>query len=146
MIIKNTDEITKTKLNLGNFNINLPNTFLPKPTDNDYKVGYIERYVVSKINYSEITEVSRDVYGKIDSNFFRKEKFKWKITGVLNNKYDGKMLLQQGVIEFNKKQVEEINTVINGANNVFRDLTQFYKKTNWLLILDHLYWLRGQII
>jgi len=130
MIIKNTDEITKTKLNLGNFNINLPNTFLPKPTDNDYKVGYIERYVVSKINYSEITEVSRDVYGKIDSNFFRKEKFKWKITGVLNNKYDGKMLLQQGVIEFNKKQVEEINTVINGANNVFRDLTQFYKKTN----------------
>lgn len=130
MIIKNTDEITKTKLNLGNFNINLPNTFLPKPTDNDYKVGYIERYVVSKINYSEITEVSRDVYGKIDSNFFRKEKFKWKITGVLNNKYDGKMLLQQGVIEFNKKQVEEINTIINGANNVFRDLTQFYKKTN----------------
>jgi len=130
MIIKNTDEITKTKLNLGNFNINLPNTFLPKPTDNDYKVGYIERYVVSKINYSEITEVSRDVYGKIDSNFFRKEKFKWKITGVLNNKYDGKMLLQQGVIEFNKKQVEEINTVINGVNNVFRDLTQFYKKTN----------------
>jgi hypothetical protein len=130
MIIKNTDEITKTKLNLGNFNINLPNTFLPKPTENDYKVGYIERYVVSKINYSEITEVSRDVYGKIDSNFFRKEKFKWKITGVLNNKYDGKMLLQQGVIEFNKKQVEEINTVINGANNVFRDLTQFYKKTN----------------
>lgn len=130
MIIKNTDEITKTKLNLGNFNINLPNTFLPKPTDNDYKAGYIERYVVSKINYSEITEVSRDVYGKIDSNFFRKEKFKWKITGVLNNKYDGKMLLQQGVIEFNKKQVEEINTVINGANNVFRDLTQFYKKTN----------------
>lgn len=130
MIIKNTDEITKTKLNLGNFNINLPNTFLPKPTENDYRVGYIERYVVSKINYSEITEVSRDVYGKIDSNFFRKEKFKWKITGVLNNKYDGKMLLQQGVIEFNKKQVEEINTVINGANNVFRDLTQFYKKTN----------------
>ena len=130
MIIKNTDEITKTKLNLGNFNINLPNTFLPKPTENDYKVGYIERYVVSKINYSEITEVSRDVYGKIDSNFFRKEKFKWKITGVLNNKYDGKMLLQQGVIEFNKKQVEEINTVINGVNNVFRDLTQFYKKTN----------------
>jgi hypothetical protein len=130
MIIKNTDEITKTKLNLGNFNINLPNTFLPKPTENDYKVGYIERYVVSKISYSEITEVSRDVYGKIDSNFFRKEKFKWKITGVLNNKYDGKMLLQQGVIEFNKKQVEEINTVINGANNVFRDLTQFYKKTN----------------
>ena len=104
MIIKNTDEITKTKLNLGNFNINLPNTFLPKPTENDYRVGYIERYVVSKINYSEITEVSRDVYGKIDSNFFRKEKFKWKITGVLNNKYDGKMLLQQGVIEFNKKQ------------------------------------------
>jgi phage pi2 protein 07 len=130
MTIKDTDIITKTKLNLGNFNINLPNTFLPNPIDKDYKIGYIERYVVSKINYNEITEVSSDVYSKMDSNFFKKAKFKWKITGVLNNKYDGKMLLQQGVIEFNKKQVEQINTIIRGVNDVFSNLTQFYKQTN----------------
>lgn len=130
MTIKDTDIITKTKLNLGNFNINLPNTFLPVPSDKDYKVGYIERYVVSKINYNDITEVSSDVYSKIDSNFFKKVKFKWKITGVLNSKYDGKMLLQQGVIEFNKKQVEQINTIIRGVNDVFSNLTQFYKQTN----------------
>lgn len=130
MTIKDTDIITKTKLNLGNFNINLPNTFLPAPTDKDYKIGYIERYVVSKINYSEITEVSSDIYGKMDSNFFKKVKFKWKITGVLNSKYDGKMLLEQGVIDFNKKQVEQISTEIRGANSVFSNLTQFYKQTN----------------
>lgn len=130
MTIKDTDIITKTKLNLGNFNINLPNTFLPIPIDKDYKVGYIERYVVSKINYNEITEVSSDVYGKMDSNFFKKVKFKWKITGVLNSKYDGKMLLEQGVIDFNKKQVEQISTEIRGANSVFSNLTQFYKQTN----------------
>ena len=130
MTIKDTDIITKTKLNLGNFNINLPNTFLPTPTDKDYKVGYIERYIVSKINYNEITEVSSDVYGKMDSNFFKKAKFKWKITGVLNNKYDGKMLLEQGVIEFNKKQVEQINTIIRGVNDVFSNITQFYKQSN----------------
>jgi hypothetical protein len=127
MIIKDVDVATKTKLNLGNFNINLPNTFLPKPQEKDYKVGYIERYLVSKINYSEITEVSGDVYNKIDSNFFRKAKLKWKITGPLNSKYDGKMLLEQGVIEYNKKQVEQINTVINGTNEVLTNLTQFYK-------------------
>jgi phage pi2 protein 07 len=128
MTIKDTDIITKTKLNLGNFNINLPNTFLPMPTDKDYKVGYIERYVVSKINYNEITEVSSDVYSKMDSNFFKKVKFKWKITGALNSKYDGKMLLEQGVIEFNKKQVEQISTIIRGANDVFSNITQFYKQ------------------
>ena len=128
MTIKDTDIITKTKLNLGNFNINLPNTFLPIPTDKDYKVGYIERYVVSKINYNEITEVSSDVYSKMDSNFFKKVKFKWKITGALNSKYDGKMLLEQGVIEFNKKQVEQISTIIRGANDVFSNITQFYKQ------------------
>ena len=100
MTIKDTDIITKTKLNLGNFNINLPNTFLPVPTDKDYKIGYIERYVVSKI------------------------------TGVLNSKYDGKMLLEQGVIDFNKKQVEQISTEIRGANSVFSNLMQFYKQTN----------------
>ena len=130
MTIKDTDIITKTKLNLGNFNINLPNTFLPMPIDKDYKVGYIERYVVSKINYNEITEVSSDVYGKMDSNFFKKVKFKWKITGVLNSKYDGKMLLEQGVIDFNKKQVEQISTIIRGADSVFSNLMQFYKQTN----------------
>lgn len=130
MITKDTDIITKNKLNLGNFNLNLPNTFLPKPIDRDYKIGYIERYVVSKINYSDITEVSGDVYKKIDSNFFKKVKFKWRITGVLNSKFDGKMLLEQGVIEFNKKQIEEINLIINGANNVFKNYTQFYKQTN----------------
>lgn len=130
MTIKDTDIITKTKLNLGNFNINLPNTFLPNPVDKDYKVGYIERYVVSKINYNEITEVSSDVYSRIDSNFFKKVKFKWKITGTLNSKYDGKMLLEQGVVEFNKKQVEQISTIIRGANDVFSNLTQFYKQTN----------------
>jgi len=130
MITKDTDIITKNKLNFGNFNLNLPNTFLPKPIDRDYKIGYIERYVVTKINYSEITEVSGDVYKKIDSNFFKKVKFKWKITGVLNSKFDGKMLLEQGVIEFNKKQIEEINLIINGANNVFKNYTQFYKQTN----------------
>lgn len=130
MTIKDTDIITKTKLNLDNFNINLPNTFLPNPVDKDYKVGYIERYVVSKINYNEITEVSSDVYSRIDSNFFKKVKFKWKITGTLNSKYDGKMLLEQGVVEFNKKQVEQISTIIRGANDVFSNLTQFYKQTN----------------
>lgn len=130
MITKDTDIITKNKLNLGNFNLNLPNTFLPRPIDRDYKIGYIERYVVSKINYSDITEVSVDVYKKIDFNFFKKVKFKWKITGVLNSKFDGKMLLEQGVIEFNKKQIEEINLIINGANNVFKNYTQFYKQTN----------------
>lgn len=130
MTIKDTDIITKTKLNLDNFNINLPNTFLPNPVDKDYKVGYIERYVVSKINYNEITEVSSDVYSRIDSNFFKKAKFKWKITGTLNSKYDGKMLLEQGVVEFNKKQVEQISTIIRGANDVFSNLTQFYKQTN----------------
>jgi phage pi2 protein 07 len=126
-MIKDTIPTVKTKLNLGNFDINLPVTYLPQPNQNDYKVGYIERYVVSKINYSEITEVSKDTYNKLDSNFFKKAKFKWKITGILNSKYENKMLLEQGVIEFNKKQIEVTNTMIKGVDQVFLNLKQFYK-------------------
>lgn len=126
-MIKDTIPTVKTKLNLGNFDINLPVTYLPQPNQNDYKVGYIERYVVSKINYSEITEVSKDTYNKLDSNFFKKAKLKWKITGILNSKYENKMLLEQGVIEFNKKQIEVTNTVIKGVDQVFLNLKQFYK-------------------
>ena len=37
------------------------------------------------------------------------------------------MLLEQGVIEFNKKQIEVTNTMIKGVDQVFLNLKQFYK-------------------
>lgn len=126
-MIKDVDIKTKSKLGLENFNLNLPNTFLPSPNSKDYNNGFIYRYVVSKINMSEITEVSSDIYDKIDSNFFKKVKFKWRITGSINNKYEGKMLVEQGVVDFNKKQITDINKTITGIDQVYTNYLQFYK-------------------
>lgn len=126
-MIKDTDIQTKLKLGLEGFNLNLPNTHLPKPSMKDYDVGFIYRYAVSRINMIEITEVSSDVFDKIDNNFFKKVKFKWRITGPLKNQYDGNMLIEQGVIEFNKKQIVELNKTMPGIIDIFNNYTQFYK-------------------
>lgn len=126
-MIKDTDIQTKLKLGLDGFNLNLPNTYLPTPSNKDYNAGFIYRCVVSRINMVEITEVSSDVFDKIDNNFFKKVKFKWKITGPLKNQYDKNMLTEQGVIDFNKKQIMELNKTMPGLIDIFNNYTQFYK-------------------
>lgn len=125
--MKDTPDNIKNKLDLGNFNLNLPVAFLPKPTTQDYKIGFIDRYVVGRVNSSEIIEVSKDNYSFVSTLLYKKAKFRWKITGILNNKYEGKMLTQQGVIDFNIKQVNDVNKDIPGVKDIFTNYIQFYK-------------------
>jgi len=125
--MKDTPDNVKVKLDLGTFNLNLPIAFLPKPTQNDYKIGYVDRYVVGRINSNEIIEVSKDNYNLVSTLLYKRIKFKWKIVGTLNNKYEGKMLTQQGVIDFNRKQINDIDKEIPGVKDIFTNYTQFYK-------------------
>lgn len=118
----------KQKLNLGSYELNLPSSSLPKPNDNDYRIGFIERYVVARVNMTEIIEVSSDVYGTVTNPMFKKARFKWKITGPLRNQYKGKTLEKEGVIDFNIRQLNDVNTAINGIKDVFDNPTQFYKQ------------------
>jgi len=127
MNIKDTSDFVKSKLDLGDFNLNLPIAFLPQPNQNDYRLGFIDRYVVGRINSNEIIEVSKDNYNFVSTVLYKKIKFRWKITGTLNNKYQGNMLTQQGVVDFNRKQVNDVNGEIPGIKDIFTNYTQFYK-------------------
>lgn len=118
----------KQKLNLGTYELNLPNSYLPNPTTNDYRIGFIERYVIARVNMTDITEVSSDVYTTVTNPMFKKARFKWKITGPLRNQYNGRMLEKEGVIDFNIKQLNDVNGSINGIKEVFDNPTQFYKQ------------------
>jgi len=127
MKIVDTNETLKLKLNLNDFNFELPIPFLPNPTENDYRIGFIDRYVVGRVNTTSITEVSSDVYDTIINPLYKKSQFRWKITGSLNSKYSNKILLQEGVIEYNKKQIVNLNNIIPGSKDLFTNFTQFYK-------------------
>lgn len=127
MKIKDTSNNLKNKLGLGSFENIQPISFLPNPTDNDYRVGYIDRYIVSRVNMNQIIEVSKDLYQSITDPIYSKYSFKWKIKGTLNNKYDGRMLLEEGVINYNKKQIDILTPKVAGIREIFNNYIQFYK-------------------
>lgn len=125
--MKETSLDLKLKLGLGSFENVQPISFKPSPTENEYRIGYIDRYIVSRVNMNLIIEVSKDNYESINDPIYSKFKFKWKLTGPLTNKYDGRTLLQEGVIDFNKKQINSLRPQVNGITEVFNNYSQFYK-------------------
>jgi hypothetical protein len=59
-------------------------TFVPSPTDDDYKRGYIVRYFVQKVNdeNSYIYEIDNRFFNAYNSKpFFKTTKLDWKISG-----------------------------------------------------------------
>jgi hypothetical protein len=61
------------------------NTIIPSPTENDYKIGYIQRYFIQKRSDDSayIYEVEKYYYTDILSNsFFKGVTLKWKISGI----------------------------------------------------------------
>jgi hypothetical protein len=67
------------------FRIPPVNTVIPAPTDDDYKIGYIQRYFIQKRSDESayIYEVEKYYYTDILSNsFFRGVTLKWKISGI----------------------------------------------------------------
>ena len=53
-------------------NQSFPTYFIPSVTKNDYSKGYIYRYLVQKINDLTITEVNKDKYNEIYSQYYNK--------------------------------------------------------------------------
>ena len=69
--------------NLGNFSQQIT-TFVPSPSDSDYKKGYITRYFIQKANdtNSTIYEISKEKYKTyFDNQLFVKTSLDWRITG-----------------------------------------------------------------
>lgn len=69
------------------FKIVYPSTIIPKPSESDYRSGYIRRYFVVKSNdmNSNIFEVSKDVYEQHISNpFWTVASIPWRITGPID--------------------------------------------------------------
>lgn len=126
-MIKNVNYNLLNKLSYNKFNLNLPSTHVVSPQKSDYEIGVITRYFVSKRNQINIIETSARDYNNIDDSFFIKGQTEWRISGKRNNVYNGKMLIEPGVEEYNRIQVSKLKKKLPGIELILSNYFQFWR-------------------
>ena len=94
--------------NNSDFNIKRISTSVPSPTENEYKIGYIQRYFIQKRNdeNSYVYEVTRQYYNFVLNNpFFSGVILKWKISG---NREEVRIMNQKSV-RYASKDIKNIS-------------------------------------
>lgn len=117
--------------NISDFNLQIPNTIVPIPTELDYDNGFIRRYFVQKTNDDNgfIFEVSNQIYDNyINSPFWKTTDLKWRIKGskIPIYKQDG-TLEDTGVENSNKAAISLASTKLKNIGLYLPNLFQFYK-------------------
>jgi len=113
--------IPEQYINIGGIDMSddvYPNYYKPLPTSKDYSKGYINRYFVQKINDLTITEVNKNKYNDIYTNYFNKLVIQWIISGPKNNVYKNKILDRKGVQEQNIE-------ILNISENKMTDIKNY---------------------
>ena len=117
--------------NLELFKIKYPKTFVPNPSDADYKNGFIERYFVRKTNdiNGHIFEVNQNVFNSYQNNpFWTCEKMYWRISGPLESIFDEKGIKNDmGVRISNKESIKLLFKKMPNLGLYLPNLIQFYK-------------------
>jgi hypothetical protein len=106
--------------------ITFPSYYKPNVTKNDYLKGYINRYLVQKINDLTITEVIKENYNGISNNFYNKLVIQWTISGPKNNQYNNKILEKKGVQEQNTQTLVENEKKMKGLKNYLNNPLEFW--------------------
>ena len=107
-------------------NQSFPTYFIPSVTKNDYSKGYIYRYLVQKINYLTITEVNKDKYNEIYSQYYNKIVIQWIVSGPKNNQYKNKILERKGVQEQNVQTLVENEKKMKGIKSYLNNPLEFW--------------------
>jgi len=92
-------------------------SYFPNPLQSDYDLGYITRYFAKqKNNLGYITEISPAQYTEIkngnlgyDTSILQTTTIAWKLTGPLNSTRISQYDIRAGIIDTNKRLVEEAN-------------------------------------
>jgi hypothetical protein len=106
------------------------------PTSSDYEKTYFTRYILQyKLSTSPIyIEVNKNTYYTLlsspDINFYNTVEVLWKIYGPLYDIKQSNLLIQGGIIDSNKRSVQEAEKIIKGISNYLNDLTLYAKIIN----------------
>jgi len=99
-----------------------PTTYTPYPIEQDYTQGFIMRYFVKRTNSNGyVKEISEQEYSAIktgevpyDVSFYHAIKIMWKLTGPLNKKRISQYDVRAGIIDTNKRLVEQADKTFLG--------------------------------
>jgi hypothetical protein len=117
-----------------------PQTYSVIITEQDRKLGYINRYFVKKVNEQTIIEINAEQFellssNKIDSNLFISTMIEWSITGPLENSYaNGTTIL--GVKTKNYKTIVDAENILQGIISKLTNLIEYYSDTDFVAPKD----------
>ena len=115
-----------------------PTPYFPFVTEADYKKGYLLRSFVKKVNdRGFVTEISNDEYASFqngtvdyDVSDYLSLQILWKITGPLNSVRVSQYDTRAGIIDTNKRLVENANKTFLGIKDfIGEDYTKFARPT-----------------
>jgi len=117
--------------NLKLFEVNIPQTIVPNPNNDDYKIGFIVRYFVQKRNdeNAHIFEVNQNEYQKLKNNpHWKVMDLKWRIKGpqTATYKMDGN-IDDKGVTNSNKAAITRASYSLKNIALYLPNILQFYK-------------------
>jgi hypothetical protein len=102
-----------------------PVSYFPRPTEQEYRKGYITRYFIKGINQNGyITEISQAEYANFqdgtvnyDVSFYITGNLNWKIIGPLNTIRLSQYDIRMGILDMNKSEVEKLNKTFLGITD-----------------------------
>lgn len=112
--------------------------YYAKPTEQDYKQGFMVRYFAKRRNGGEtaIEEISRDVFddishmnGKYDYNLYSILKLYWQISGPEHDDNSNPNLPKPGIIDTNQRMLKSKEPYMSGISRHLSNLKEFANDT-----------------
>jgi hypothetical protein len=101
------------------------------PTSSDYEKTYFTRYILQyRLSTSPLyIEVNKNTYYTVlsspDATFYNTAEVLWKIRGPLYDIKQGNLLIHGGIIDSNKRSIQETEKTMPGITNYLNDLTLY---------------------
>jgi hypothetical protein len=132
------DTIKKIQYNSINstLDVNLidPTPFTPSPTEADYQVGRITRYIARQKGGTQfrVMEIDKTTFdnltkqrGDVNYSTWRAISIQWQISGPLNDELVNGIKVRPGIIDTNEKILNQAEKNFIGIKQYLSNLTQF---------------------
>jgi hypothetical protein len=119
------NKISDIEINYKSFN-----TYNVAITKENINTGYVDRFIIKRANDNVFYEVNSDTYDmytreEIDPVLYLAVKFKWYITGNINDVRQGNILIP-GVPSNNYKELQTAEKTVPNIMSYLTDLLQYY--------------------
>lgn len=121
-------ELIKLNRTLKSPGVDTPKYHVAVPTEEDYRNGYMIRYVIKRVNSGAdtIKEVSKEDYTRTILNpLYTQKSFKWILTGPLFDDLSNPEYPVYGIITTNQKTVLDMEKDISGVSDFFSNYSQY---------------------